>query len=232
MDQTRALNVFALTLVAVAAGAIASTNTRAVAPIALLNVSYDPTRELYARLNPQFVASYASATREQVTVEQAHGGSTRQARSVSSGEREADVVTLALPSDVTSLEKHGLIAAGWAARLPNDSRPYYSTIVFVVRAGNPYEIRDWPDLIKPGVEIITPDPRTSGNGKLSALGAWGAVLKRGGSEDDARAYLTAFYLHAPFLEPRGARRGQRLCDREARRRPPHLGKRGPARDRG
>jgi len=204
MDQTRVLNAFALTLVTLAAGAIASKNLRAVAPVSLLNVSYDPTRELYARLNPQFVHSYAASTREQVTIEQAHGGSTRQARTVISGEREADVVTLALPSDITSLEKHGLIAAGWASRLPNESRPYHSTIVFVVRAGNPYQIHDWPDLIAPGVEIITPDPRTSGNGKLSALGAWGAVLKRGGSEDDARAYLTAFYDHTPFLEA-GAR---------------------------
>jgi sulfate/thiosulfate transport system substrate-binding protein len=204
MNHTRALNALALTLVVLAAGAIASKNLRAVAPISLLNVSYDPTRELYARLNPQFIEIHARSTREQVSIEQAHGGSTRQARTVISGEREADVVTLALPSDVTLLQKHGLIAEGWAARLPNESRPYYSTIVFVVRAGNPFSIHDWPDLIQPGVEIITPDPRTSGNGKLSALAAWGAVLRRGGTEDEARAFLTAFYQHAPFLEA-GAR---------------------------
>jgi sulfate transport system substrate-binding protein len=172
--------------------------------VSLLNVSYDPTRELYAELNPLFAKAYASETQTPVQVRQAHGGSSRQARSVISGELEADVVTLGLPSDVGSLQKHGLIAPGWAARLPNASHPYYSTIVFVVRAGNPRNIRDWPDLLRPGVEIITPDPRTSGNGKLSALAAWGAVLKRGGSEADARAYLKAFYEHTPFLE-HGAR---------------------------
>jgi sulfate/thiosulfate transport system substrate-binding protein len=204
VTRTRALNTFALALIVSAAGAIAARNLQARAPVALLNVSYDPTRELYARLNPAFVAAYASSTRTPLEIRQAHGGSSRQARSVISGDLEADVVTLGLPSDVESLHKHGLIAEGWAARLPNDSHPYYSTIVFVVRAGNPRQIRDWPDLLQPGLEIITPDPRSSGNGKLSALAAWGAVLKRGGSEDDARAYLKAFYEHTPFLES-GAR---------------------------
>ncbi|HWO08138.1 MAG TPA: sulfate ABC transporter substrate-binding protein, partial [Polyangiaceae bacterium] len=204
MNQTRALNAFSLALVALAIGAIVSRNLQARPSTALLNVSYDPTRELYARLNSRFIDSYASSRHEHVAIEQSHGGSSRQARSVISGEREADLVTLALPSDIDLLEKHGLIASGWASRLPNDSHPYYSTIVFVVRAGNPRRVRDWPDLLKPGVEIITPDPRTSGNGKLSALAAWGAVLQRGGSEADAKAYLKAFYEHAPFLES-GAR---------------------------
>jgi sulfate/thiosulfate transport system substrate-binding protein len=202
MHTTRALNTFALALTVVAVGAIVSRNIEARAPVSLLNVSYDPTRELYARLNPQFVSKYASSS--QVEVRQAHGGSSRQARSVISGELEADVVTLGLPSDVASLQKRGLIAPDWASRLPNDARPYYSTIVFVVRAGNPLGIHDWPDLIQPGVEIITPDPRSSGNGKLSALAGWGAVVLRGGSEADAKAFLTAFYQHTPFLE-NGAR---------------------------
>ena len=204
MTQTRSLNAFALSLVVLASAAIVVRNLPARAPVSLLNVSYDPTRELYARLNPQFVSAYATSTGTALEVRQAHGGSSRQARSVISGELEADVVTLALPSDVGSLQKRGLVEEGWAARLPNDSRPYYSTIVFVVRAGNPRQIRDWPDLLQAGVEIITPDPRTSGNGKLSALAAWGAVLKRGGSEADAKAYLKAFYEHTPFLES-GAR---------------------------
>jgi len=204
MKQTRALNVFALLVVVLAASAIVTRNLEARAPVSLLNVSYDPTRELYARLNPEFAAAYAHSKGTTVQVRQAHGGSSRQARSVISGELEADVVTLGLPSDLGALEKRGLIASDWAARLPNDSRPYYSTIVFVVRAGNPRHVRDWPDLLQPGLEIITPDPRTSGNGKLSALAAWGAVLKRGGSEADARAYLKAFYEHTPFLE-NGAR---------------------------
>jgi sulfate/thiosulfate transport system substrate-binding protein len=200
MTQTRALNVLALVLVALATGAVLTRNLQARPSVSLLNVSYDPTRELYARLNPEFVAAHGNAIHAPVQVRQAHGGSSRQARSVISGELEADVVTLGLPSDVESLHKRGLLADGWAARLPNESRPYYSTIVFVVRAGNPRNVHDWPDLLQPGLEIITPDPLTSGNGKLSALAAWGAVLKRGGSEADARAYLKAFYEHTPFLE--------------------------------
>ena len=204
MTQTRSLNAFALALVVLASIAIVARNLPARAPVSLLNVSYDPTRELYERLNPLFVSAYAASAGTELEVRQAHGGSSRQARSVISGELEADVVTLALPSDVSALEKRGLVAPGWAARLPNQSRPYYSTIVFVVRAGNPRQVRDWPDLLQTGIEIITPDPRTSGNGKLSALAAWGAVLERGGNEADAKAYLKALYEHAPFLES-GAR---------------------------
>ncbi len=137
-------------------------------------------------------------------IKQSHGGSSRQARSVINGEQAADVVTLGLPSDVDSLRKRGLIPADWAARLPNHSQPYSSTIVFVVRKGNPKKIADWPDLIKPEVAIITPDPKSSGNGKLSALAAWGAVVSRGGSEAEAKAYLKAFYAHVPVLDS-GAR---------------------------
>jgi sulfate/thiosulfate transport system substrate-binding protein len=170
----------------------------------LLNVSYDPTRELYAALNPQFAAAYAKSTGRYLEIRQSHGGSSRQARSVISGEQQADVVTLGLSSDIEALQKRGLVAAGWASRLPNHSQPYSSTIVFVVRGGNPKAIRDWPDLIRPGVEIVTPDPKTSGNGKLSALAAWGAVLVRGGSESEARDYLRQFYRHIPVLDA-GAR---------------------------
>jgi sulfate/thiosulfate transport system substrate-binding protein len=204
MTRTRVLNAMALTLVVLALGAIGLRNTRAHTPVSLLNASYDPTRELYAQLNPAFVASFEQSAHERISIRQAHGGSSRQARSVISGELEADVVTLGLPSDVQLLQKHGLIEASWASRLPNESHPYYSTIVFVVRTGNPRAIHDWPDLIQPGVEIITPDPRTSGNGKLSALAAWGAIIKRGGSDAEARAYLKAFYEHTPFLDS-GAR---------------------------
>jgi sulfate transport system substrate-binding protein len=204
MTKTRALNVFSLALALAALVAIVARNLHARAPVSLLNVSYDPTRELYARLNPEFVAKYGKATNKTLEVRQAHGGSSRQARAVIAGKAEADVVTLGLPSDIEALSKRGLIASNWASRLPNDSKPYYSTIVFVVRAGNPRKIQDWPDLLLPGVEIMTPDPRTSGNGKLSALAAWGAVLARGGSEGDATSYLRAFYEHTPFLES-GAR---------------------------
>jgi len=204
MGLTRSLKLFALGLVALTLLAIVGRSTHAQPRISLINASYDPTRELYARLNQRFIADYARTEQTQVQVRQTHGGSSRQARAVINHELEADVVTLALPSDIDALQKRGLIAAGWAARLPNESRPYYSTIVFVVRAGNPHGIHDWPDLIQPGVEIITPDPRSSGNGKLSALAAWGSILKRGGSEAEARVYLKAFYQHAPFLES-GAR---------------------------
>jgi sulfate/thiosulfate-binding protein len=204
MNRSRALNVFALALAALAICVIAAKNLHARVPLSLLNVSYDPTRELYARLNPRFISEYEKVTGKPVAIQQSHGGSSRQARAVISGELAADVVTLGLLSDVEGLRQRGLIASGWAARLPNNSQPYYSTIVFVVRRGNPRAIRDWPDLIQPEIEIITPDPRSSGNGKLSALAGFGAVLARGGSEADAKAYLKAFYEHTPFLE-NGAR---------------------------
>jgi sulfate/thiosulfate-binding protein len=200
MSKHRALNIFALGLAALAVGAITVSNIEAGAPISILNVSYDPTRELYGKLNPLFVAAFEKSNGIHIEIEQAHGGSSRQARAVIEGDLPADVVTLGLSSDVQALQKHGLVSPGWEARLPNGSQPYYSTIVFVVRRGNPHAIRDWPDLIRPGVEIITPDPRSSGNGKLSALAAWGATLKRGGSEADAQAYLKEFYQHTPFLE--------------------------------
>ena len=204
MSINRALNALALGLIGIAVSAIVVRNLHARAPISLLNVSYDPTRELYARLNPQFVAAYEKSAGKHVEIRQAHGGSSRQARSVISGELEADVVTLGLPSDVEALRKHGIVASGWAAQLPNESHPYYSTIVFVVRRGNPHAIHDWPDLLQRELVIITPDPRSSGNGKLSALAAWGAVRAHGGSEADARAFLKALYEHTPFLE-NGAR---------------------------
>lgn len=191
----------AVALAIAAVAAIAARNLHAAAPVELLNVSYDPTRELYAQINPAFAARYARDGAAQVHVAQAHGGSSRQARRVAAGELPADVVTLGLPSDVDALSRRGLIAQDWATRLPNGSRPYSSTIVFVVRAGNPRNIRDWPDLIRGDIEIITPDPKSSGNGKLAALAAWGAVVLRGGSEREARDFLAALYAHAPFLAP-------------------------------
>ncbi len=167
----------------------------------ILNVSYDPTRELYHRLNPVFSAKYKKDTGETVDIRQSHGGSSYQARQVTTGEQAADVVTLGLPSDIEAIEKHGLIGTDWRTRLPNDAQPYHSTIVFVVRKGNPLAIYDWPDLIRPKIEIIVPDPKTSGNGKLAALAAWGFVKTHGGDETEARAFLKSFYDHAPFLVP-------------------------------
>jgi sulfate transport system substrate-binding protein len=171
--------------------------------VELLNVSYDPTRELWRDLNEKFIPSYEQKTGQKVAIRQSHASSGSQARAVIDG-LEADVVTLALWSDTDALRKKGLIQNGWQDRLPNDSLPYYSTIVFVVRKGNPKGIKDWPDLVKEGVEIITPNPKTSGNGRLSFLGAWGAVRQRGGSEDAARDFVTKLYQHTPVLD-NGAR---------------------------
>jgi sulfate transport system substrate-binding protein len=196
----RKVDVAAVALVGLAVLAIGAKNYQRNADVKLLNVSYDPTRELYQKLNPRFAATFDHQSGRKVLVTQSHGGSSRQARTVIAGDQPADVVTLGLRSDIEALHKRGLIADGWSARLPNHSQPYYSTIVFVVRRGNPFGIRDWPDLVRGSLEIITPDPKTSGNGKLSALAAWGAIVTRGGSEADARAYLEALYDHAPFLE--------------------------------
>ena len=169
----------------------------------LLNVSYDPTRELWRDLNSEFIPRYERDTGVTLTIKQSHGGSATQARAVIDG-LDADVVTLALFSDTDAIRKKGLIAAGWQDRLPHHSLPYYSTIVFVVRKGNPRGIKDWPDLLQPDVKIITPNPKTSGNGKLSFLAAWGAVLRRGGSEAAARAFVRQLYRQVPVLD-NGAR---------------------------
>jgi sulfate/thiosulfate transport system substrate-binding protein len=168
-----------------------------------LNVSYDPTRELYAELNPRFAAAYEKQTGKKISIQQSHGGSSRQARAVIDG-LSADVVTLALYSDTDVLRKRGLLAEGWSKRLPNDSLPYTSTVVFVVRKGNPSGIKDWVDLVRDRLALVTPDPRTSANGKLSFLAAWGAVLHAGGDEGAARAYVRRLYEHVVVLDS-GAR---------------------------
>lgn len=169
----------------------------------LLNVSYDPTRELWRDLNERFHEGHKKATGAQLTIRQSHGGSSSQARAVIDG-LDADVVTLALWSDTDALRNRGLIRDGWEDRLPHRSLPYFSTIVFVVRKGNPKAIRDWPDLIRPGIEVITPNPKTSGNGKLSFVAAWGAVRRRGGSEEEALEFVTNLYRRTPVLDS-GAR---------------------------
>jgi sulfate transport system substrate-binding protein len=169
----------------------------------LLNVSYDPTRELWRDLNAAFIPLYEEKSGTQLTIKQSHGGSSTQARAVIDG-LEADVATLALWSDTDAIRKKGLIAEGWEDRLPHRSLPYFSTIVFVVRSGNPKSIHDWPDLVQPGVKIVTPNPKTSGNGKLSFLAAWGSVIQRGSTEDDAREFVARLYRQVPVLDS-GAR---------------------------
>jgi sulfate transport system substrate-binding protein len=169
----------------------------------LLNVSYDPTRELYRDLNQAFVARYQNDHGIQLVVKQSHGGSGSQARAVIDG-LGADVVTLALHSDVDAIRARGLIEDGWDKRLPLRSLPYYSTIVFVVRAGNPKGIHDWQDLTRPGIAVITPNPKTSGNGRLSLWAAWGALRYRGGSEAETLEYVKRLYRNVPVLDS-GAR---------------------------
>src|SRR5690242_12891398 len=186
-------------IVPLAAGLLVSSlvaSSALAADINLLNVSYDPTRELYAEFNKAFVNAYQKETGKSVEIKQSHGGSGTQARAVIDG-LEADVVTLALWPDTDAVRKAGQISEGWEKRLPNNSLPYTSTIVFVVRKGNPKGIEDWPDIVKPGIAIVTPNPKTSGNGKLSFLAAWGSVTERGGSEADALAFVKQLYEHVP-----------------------------------
>lgn len=171
--------------------------------IELLNVSYDPTRELWTQINDRFKPEWKKKTGQDLEIKMSHGGSSSQARSIIDG-LEADVATLAMVTDTAAIQAKGLIKEGWEDRLPNGSLPYSSTIVFVVRKGNPKGIKDWPDLVNNGVEIITPNPKTSGNGKLSFYAAWGSVLLRGGSEDEAKEYVKKLYQQASVLDS-GAR---------------------------
>jgi len=173
------------------------------APTELLNVACDPTRELWRDVNDKFIADYEAKTGIKLTIKMSHGGSASQARSVIDG-LEADVVTLGLWSDTSAVHKRGLIEDDWVDRLPHRALPYYSTIVFVVRKGNPKNIHDWHDIIQPGIEIITPNPKTSGNGKLSFLAAWGAELRKTKSEEAALAFVKEMYKHVKVMDS-GAR---------------------------
>jgi len=169
----------------------------------LLNVSYDPTRELYVEFNAAFVEHWKSASGETVRVEQSHGGSGKQARSVIDG-LDADVVTLALAYDIDAIAAAGIIAPDWQARLEHHSSPYTSTIVFLVRKGNPQGIRAWSDAGRPGVSVITPNPKTSGGARWNYLAAWGSVIAQGGDETAARDLVRRIYHNAPLLDT-GAR---------------------------
>src|SRR3977135_4487794 len=173
------------------------------ADYSLLNVSYDPTRELYATLNKAFAAAYQKQTGKSVEIKQSHGGSGSQARAVIDG-LQADVVTLALAYDVDAIAAKGLIAADWQQRLPLNASPYTSTIVFLVRKGNPKAIKDWDDLIKPGVSVITPNPKTSGGARWNYLAAGCYRLKHVGSRDKAQQFVGDLYKNVPVLDT-GAR---------------------------
>jgi sulfate transport system substrate-binding protein len=170
----------------------------------LLNVSYDPTRELYQEFNAAFAKQWQAKTGEKVIVRQSHGGSGKQARTVIDG-LDADVVTLALASDINAIaDKAKLLPADWQKRLPNNSTPYTSTIVFLVRKGNPKGIKDWDDLIKPGVSVITPNPKTSGGAQWNYLAAWEYGKRKYGGDDKAREFVTKVYKNVPVLDS-GAR---------------------------
>lgn len=172
--------------------------------VELLNVSYDPTRELYQAINTKFAASWKEKTGQTVTIKQSHGGSGKQSRSVIDG-LGADVVTLALAYDIDAISQKGLLSADWQTKLKENSTPYTSTIVFLVRKGNPKGIKNWDDLIKPGVSVITPNPKTSGGARWNYLAAWGYALKKNnGDEAKAKEFVTKLFKNVPVLDS-GAR---------------------------
>ncbi|WP_334530463.1 sulfate ABC transporter substrate-binding protein [Bradyrhizobium sp. AZCC 2230] len=189
-------------IVPLAAGLLWASSALA-ADINLLNVSYDPTRELYVDFNKAFANAYQKETGKSVEIKQSHGGSGSQARSVIDG-LQADVVTLALAYDIDAIAGKGLTAADWQKRLPQNSSPYTSTIVFLVRKGNPKGIKDWDDLLKPGVAVITPNPKTSGGARWNYLAAWGFAQKKYGSVDKAKEFVGKLYQQVPVLDT-GAR---------------------------
>lgn len=195
---------FRSTLAAGAALVVTLTASAVLADTTLLNVSYDPTRELYKAVNEAFIKDWKAKTGEKVTIEQSHGGSGKQARAVVDG-LQADVVTLALQGDIDEIAKVGKIKADWQKRLANNSSPYTSTIVFLVRKGNPKGIKDWDDLAKPGIFVITPNPKTSGGARWNYLAAWGYELKRsGGDEAKAKAFVARLFKNVPVMDS-GAR---------------------------
>lgn len=204
MKRATAIGVLGLAA-ALALLACRASKAPAAATVKLLNVSYDPTRELYQEINAAFARAWARQTGQKVEIGQSHGGSGTQARAVIDG-LDADVVTLGLAYDVDAIaEKSGRLAADWQKRLPDDSAPYTSTIVFVVRQGNPKGIRDWDDLARPGVTVVAPNPKTSGGARWAYLAAWGAALrKRGGTEASARELVRRIYKNVPVLDS-GAR---------------------------
>ncbi len=188
--------------VAVIASALAA--PAQAADLSLLNVSYDPTRELYQDFNKSFTTAWKSKSGDDLKVKQSHGGSGKQARAVIDG-LAADVVTLALAYDIDEIAQRGFIAKDWQKRLPNNSSPYTSTIVLLVRKGNPKNIKDWNDLARPGISVITPNPKTSGGARWNHLAAWGYALKQpGGNEKTAQEFLAKIYKNVPVLDS-GAR---------------------------
>lgn len=192
------------TLLAVTAFTITATLPLAAKDHTLLNVSYDPTRELYVEYNNVFAKYWKDKTGDNVTIDQSHGGAGKQARAVIDG-LEADVVTLALAYDIDAIaERTGKLPQDWQKRLPNNSAPYTSTIVFLVRKGNPKGIKDWDDLVKAGISVITPNPKTSGGARWNYLAAWGYAKRKYGSDDQAKEFVAKLFKNVPVLDA-GAR---------------------------
>jgi sulfate transport system substrate-binding protein len=171
--------------------------------VELLNVSYDVARELYKDINPAFIAEYKKTSGDTIVIKQSHGGSSKQARAVADG-LEASVVTMNQANDIDFLAERGLVAKDWAKKFPNNAAPYYSTMVFLVRKGNPKGIKNWDDLAKPGVQVVIPNPKTAGNGRYTYLAAWGSVLKKkGGTEAQARDLVSRIFKNVPILDAGG-----------------------------
>ena len=191
---------FALSLVFAAAAFGPSLASAAEAQ--LLNVSYDVARELYKDINPAFEAAYKKSTGGDVNIKMSHGGSSKQARSVADG-LEASVVTMNQANDIDLLADRGLVAQDWARKFPNNAAPSYSTMVYLVRRGNPKAIKDWTDLAKPGVAVVIPNPKTAGNGRYTYLAAWGSVIKKGGNEAQARELVGKIFKNVPILDAGG-----------------------------
>ncbi len=188
------------------AGLIASLQlASAVAGLAdttILNASYDVSRELYKDINPAFAAAWKQQKGEDITINQSHGGSTKQALAVANG-LEADVVTFNQPTDLDFLVEKGLVAADWRRRLPHAAAPYTTTSIFLVRKGNPKGIKDWDDLVKPGIEVVIPNPKTSGNGRYTYLAAWGYALDKTKSAEKAREFVASLFAHVPLFDGGG-----------------------------
>ena len=209
MSNRTRLKSFAFAFVATLAAASATAS----ADTTILNVSYDPTRELYQALNPVFAAYWKKTTGETVTINQSHGGSGSQAQAVING-LEADVVTLAVQSDIDAIANTGLLRKDWLGQFPNGSAPYTSTIVFLVRAGNPKGIKDWDDLVKPGIQVVTPNPKVSGGARWEYLAAWAYADKHdGGDQAKDKAFIQALYKNVPVLDTGSRASTQTFTDR-------------------
>ncbi|ATQ76631.1 thiosulfate transporter subunit [Massilia violaceinigra] len=189
-------------ILSLAAGMAILPLSASAADVQLLNVSYDVARELYKEINPAFIAEWKKTTGETVTINQSHGGSSKQARSVADG-LEASVVTMNQANDIDMLADRGVVAADWAKKFPHNAAPFYSTMIFLVRKGNPKQIKTWDDLAKPGTKVVIPNPKTAGNGRYTYLAAWGSVIKKGGTEVQARDLVTRIFKNVPVLDGGG-----------------------------